>query len=286
MLARYLETEIDAVHAGEARHIWSRGVDQGQLCECGRPFDRCGFWSRVLDEAYSGAADRARNDLAALIPQIDRLRHIPSNVMSMIGSRRPSEALQTYGDRLTPLYEAIHRVSGAALVIDSSKDPSYLVALRATQRVDVKVVHLVRDSRAVAYSWTRQKLRPEIHWDKQFMSTLPPKKSARRWMEDNTAVELFGLFGTNMTRVRYEDFATHPGRCLDGLIDELALRRSPAFTRDGARHSFSGNPMRFDVMPVSISLDNAWTSGLSSADRRWVSILTAPLLLKYGYPLS
>lgn len=282
VLARYLETVLDAVHVGELRYVWDRGVDDAQLCECGRPFGDCPFWSRVLRRAYPEGVRGARQTMAGLGPRVDRMRHLPSNAAVARGVRG-SATVQAYGECLAPLYAAAAEQAGSTLVIDSSKDPSYLFALRATGRVDLQVLHLVRDSRAVAHSWTRRKRRPEVHWTEQLMNVLPPTRSARTWLEYNVAVEAFGLLGPRPTRVRYEDFVDDPEACVAGVLHtmDLPARHDAGPSR---RHSFSGNPMRFDRAPLRISRDDAWTQEISGRDRCKVSMITWPLLLRYGYP--
>ncbi len=282
VLARCLESALDAVHVGELRYVWDRGVDDSQLCECGRPFGDCAFWTDVLRRAYPEGAHAARLRVAELTPHVDRLRHIPANSAVARGLRR-SEHVRSYGDCLVPLYDAIAAQSGSSLVIDSSKDPSYLFALRATGRIELQVLHLVRDSRAVAHSWTRRKRRPEIHWAEQMMKVLPPARSARTWLEHNAAIEAYGVLGPQPVRVRYEDFADDPETCVARVVRTLDLPRRSG-RAPAERHSFSGNPMRFDHAPLRVSRDDAWTRGISDQDRRTVSLITWPLLLKYGYP--
>ena len=48
-------------------------------------------------------------------------------------------------------------------------------------------------------------------------------------------------------------------------------------------HSISGNPDRLRTGPVEIRLDDEWRTGMSRADHRFVTALTWPLLLRYGY---
>ena len=52
-----------------------------------------------------------------------------------------------------------HRVPGSSWM--RSKDLSHVCILRREPCVDIRLVHLVRDSRGVAYSWTRPHRRPE-----------------------------------------------------------------------------------------------------------------------------
>src|ERR1022692_3637443 len=69
--------------------------------------------------------------------------------------------LDEYISYYARLYAAIIKVSGCELVVDSSKHPSLAHCLRWLPDVDLRVLHLVRDSRAVAYSWSRQVRRPD-----------------------------------------------------------------------------------------------------------------------------
>ena len=45
--------------------------------------------------------------------------------------------------------------------MDASKHASLAFCLRTEPAIDLRVMHLVRDPRAVAYSWTRPLKRPE-----------------------------------------------------------------------------------------------------------------------------
>ena len=64
--------------------------------------------------------------------------------------------LARYEAYLVPLYRAIAEVGGARVVVDSSKLPSHAAILRRLDPIDLRMIHLVRDSRGVAYSWQKQ----------------------------------------------------------------------------------------------------------------------------------
>lgn len=55
------------------------------------------------------------------------------------------------------LYAAAAEVTGARLLIDSSKRPSDAALLRLLPDVEPFYLQLVRDPRAVAFSWQRRK---------------------------------------------------------------------------------------------------------------------------------
>ena len=69
-----------------------------------------------------------------------------------------------YLDALQRVLHSVDRVTGGQVIVDSSKYATDCALLTRLPRVSVHAIHLVRDSRAVAYSWQRKKARPEIHW--------------------------------------------------------------------------------------------------------------------------
>lgn len=284
LVARYLNDLSSGVHVGELRYLWQRGVLENELCECGVPFDRCEFWTPTLAEAYGHELKAVAEELRALSPSVDRIRRVPQ-ALTRTGTRY-RQRIRRYGELVRPLYDTIARVTGTDVVIDSSKDPSYLYLLAALEGLRVEPVHLVRDPRAVAYSWTRSRRRPEIHWAEQYMRTIRPRRAALIWLEYNTAIELFMARHRSSARLRYEDFAAAPDKTIRDAC--RAARVSTAATGDNAAtgHSVSGNPVRFQRGPLVVRPDNEWEEALPVKAQRTVTALTLPLLARYGYRVN
>jgi sulfotransferase family protein len=282
LVAQSLAQSTRSVHAGEVRYIWQRGVTENHLCECGVPFDRCEFWSEVVSAAYGSELASVSAEVSALSNDVDRIRRIPQALAKTGPDYR--ERTRRYGDLVTPLYDAIAAVSGAELVIDSSKDPSYLYLLSVLSGLDVAPVHLVRDPRAVAYSWTRRRRRPEIHWEERYMRTIPPRRAALIWLAYNSAIEVYVKRLQAGPRVRYEDFSNDP----DATIREICRAVDVPTTTSPAAgsttgHSLSGNPMRFARGPVVVRADDEWKQRLPIPEQRVVTALALPLMRRYGY---
>ena len=53
----------------------------------------------------------------------------------------------------------------------------------------------------------------------------------------------------------------------------------------GANHTPSGNPNRFWSGPVRLHLDDEWAHRMRLRDKTLVTLLTLPLLVRYGYPV-
>ena len=174
------------------------------------------------------------------------------------------------------------------MIVDSSKRFSYAVLLSLLPFVDLRVVHLVRDSRAVAYSWARST--ESIAAGRTLVSRLSPTYQSRVWTLQNY---LYGFLArvAPLARLRYEDFVTDPafhlGETLMGVgFDDEAGSLPAVQGREislSADHMVSGNPGRFRTGHIELRPDEEWKFKMRGADKHVVTALTAPLLLKYGY---
>jgi hypothetical protein len=194
-------------------------------------------------------------------------------------------------DAIGNLYAAIRDISGRQVVVDSSKLATYLTMLAHVPSLDVHVVHLVRDPRAVAHSW----LRPQVA-DPDGRSSMPrfgAVKSAVLWLILNGSVEWVARrMSLPYVRVRYEDLVRDPARIVgqlrSGVLGHVGPRlseaRRPAETGVDLNvvHSISGNPLRFQRGRVPIVEDAAW-KGDSRGRRALVAAITFPLRWRYGY---
>ncbi len=108
---------------GEVVHLWERGVRDDRLCGCGERFSRCPFWLQVGDLAFGGWRRADADDMHRLQRQVDRTRKIPAAVRSRAEGTHV-QAMREYSDRFAAVYAAAAQVSGASVVIDSSKHAS------------------------------------------------------------------------------------------------------------------------------------------------------------------
>lgn len=285
--------------AGEIVHLWQRGVAENERCGCGLDFSACDFWKQVGKEAFGGWDKIDTGQIGRLKDTVDRTRQIPR--LSQRNSRSGfASELAEYSGFYLRVYRAIADVSGCGALVDSSKHASLAFCLSRRQEIDLRVIHVVRDSRAVAYSWTTTVARPEASGSVQqspgsYMTTYSPAKAAGHWNAQNAALQWLARRGTPVLRVRYEDLVAATEQTLRraatfaGLpAGELTL---PFLHDDGdepyaeltTAHTASGNPMRFTTGRLPIRGDERWRSAMPDEQRRVVTALTFPLLRRYGY---
>ena len=280
--------EVEGVTAlGEVMHLWDRGLVRRELCACGEPLLDCPFWTEVGDAAFGGwdQVDPAR--LAYLKERVDRATRVPAVALGR--PRALAREVDEYAAHYARLYQAAAALTGGVL-IDSSKQVSLAWCLQTRADVDLRVVHCVRDSRGVAYSWSKEVQRPEAVDDEYGRM---PRYSARTvsslWLLHNAEIEALRR-RVPVHRVRYEDFVRDPAATTREILD-LAEVDAPighvdgGTVRLGASHSCAGNPMRFRTGEIPVVPDESWRRASVSHQTQVVTALTAPLLARYRYPL-
>lgn len=280
-------------HGGELCYLWNRGVRLDALCGCGVPFSQCPIWTEVM-------ADQA---VASFVDSQGRLERFPRagnrRLPLVMASSKLSSAIIAdaahYADQLRALYAAIARVSGSRVIVDSSKAPSHVFVLARMKGIDLRVVHLVRDPRAVAHSWHRSVMRGDVGRDRpREMTRTSIARGALKWAYSNAMIDAATrrIAGERLMRVRYEDFVSDPLGISTRIATFAGADASELpFSTDSdiilePTHTVWGNPNRLRTGPVRLRADDEWRSAMSLGDHLVVTTLSWPLLLRYGYSLA
>ena len=277
ILDRLLGQSPDVVSVGEFRSFWSR-FPGGRPCSCGEPLQSCPFWSAVVRRAF-GSVEKLPAAAVWRTHVWFRRLYFPFLILPI---KLPA-FLRRFGDAQFRLLAAVREESGAGFIVDSSKTAARGALLASLPGVRLHTIHIVRDSRAVAFSWRRPTVRG------QPMGTRSLARSAFHWLRGNVAPFLLRFRSSEYVRVRYEDLVAQPGRFVESYLRRLNL--APADLGPGPEfelatgHLAGGNPIRFEAGPVRIAEDDEWKEKMSRRDVLALTLLTWPLLLKFGYPL-
>ncbi len=283
ILGRLLGELPGAVHVGEMDHLTRAFSHASIRCGCRETVSECGFWQAITEQAFGrlSAADIAalRETRAAY-----RLRTLPRLLLPRTAAQ--TRRLGELSAALGSLYAAVRETSGASVIVDGSKDPLYLYLLSQVPGINLHVVHLIRDSRAVAFSYRRFKKDPASFSNPGQLTRLPAWQTALQW----SAVTMFLNAWRNPRPLllRYEDFVTDPAGAVARVWEltgqprlPLDFLSVPTVTLTPG-HTVAGNPDRFQS-DVRIKPDAEWQTQMPPLDRAVVTALTFPLLLRYGY---
>jgi hypothetical protein len=187
------------------------------------------------------------------------------------------------------LVKSVGEVMAKPVVVDSSKVALRLKYLLRNPGLNVSVVHLIRDGRAVALTYMDQRqfgggMTPIPSTDGRCID-VPMEEAARRWRRSNEEAEcvLARLDPSRWSRVRYEDYAAEPRRVLEELFEFLGLDPAQAtlnFRSDGVH--VIGNVMRLDTSR-EITVDDRWRRVLTVDQLAAFDRAAGRLNRRYGY---
>ena len=261
--------------AGEMRLAWDAGQLDTRLCGCGETLAACPIWSRVLPD----------------LPGMPSGRRYPEShdMWVRLATGLPCRPPSAVAEAVAARYRRLVEVTGARVVVDSSKKPLYAWLLGSLPGIDLYLFHMVRDPRGVAYSWQKRKQQPGKGAGSA-MRRYGAVGSSVRWDLRNAVVERqWSGNPERYRRVRYEDLMAAPRDALADVAAWLGEEFTPdPFVRADTvllrpNHTVWGNPSRFRVGEVQLRSDDTWTRKLSRSQRRTVEWITWPLLRRYGY---
>jgi Sulfotransferase family len=262
---------------------WNLGPGR-PTCGCGAALPECDQWAAVLKEAFGGMDQ-------SFVAHMLRLRFEESfraNIIKLAtssGTRELHQRLARNIEELERLFRAIQKLFKSAVIVDSSKQPLYLHLLQSIDAIDLYVVHLVRDPRALAYAFLHRLVR------EGYVLHMTPLQTSAYWLRRNLAVELLTRPQRRLLRIRYEDLVANPRQTILKIVDFTGETFSDSlFDNENAvmlcpLHTVAGNPNRFITGRVQIRGNEEWTLHMKRRHRTIVTAATWPLLIKYGYPI-
>lgn len=294
VLASILGEVEGFVGAGELRWVWERGVVAGRPCGCGAAPLQCPVWAPVITRTLSGlgraAGSDAVADVVAAQHEVASWRHYARLLRTVDGDDRGWEALRLVREVTGSACTALATTTGARVLVDTSKRPADTAVLAGIPGVDLYVLHLVRDPRAVVHSWRRAK-EYTAGGRTSTIGTRGLAATVRRWTSNGLSAEALRLRlpASRWLFLRYEDFVARPRPAVERILTHLREPGPAPFTDDHTvvlrpNHIVAGNPSRFVTGPVEIRADDAWRRAMPRRDQRLVGLMTLPLALRYGYP--
>lgn len=270
---------------GELR-LWDTTILNHEHCGCGNKLLECKIWKEVFESAFG---DGLNSGMEAMLELRKKTRSRYLAFQGIPGTRKKFlRNLLTNLDVVRKIYTAIEKTTKCKVIVDSSKLPSYGLALKMLDTVELYVVHIVRDPRGAAYSWQKKVFLPKSG---RRMPIYAPVKSAFFWSLWNIEVSIFQKkLKEHYYLLRYEDLIAHPRKITKELMHFLGETNggSLEFFGDHAvtlkeNHTVSGNKMRFQTGLVPLKVDEEWRQKMTFRDKVIVSFLTWPWLLRYGY---
>ena len=293
LLERALGSAPGLVNVGELFDLFRRDMVHTERCGCGEPFATCPFWTGVAEHSFGDWSSERSAAVQQLRDHLAKQRQMPRLLaMPMAGDAFRAEVAR-YGEIYATLYKGIATQAGVSHIVDASKWPAQALVL-SRAGIDVRLIHLVRDVRGVAYSLSKQGVRRPQALDgtgEQIMQNKRPAAAAAKWAQRQIDVEVMRGCGLPIMRVRYDDFVRNPRHITEQVMNWLGLPYQPADLDHlgeghmalGPSHGIAGNPSRANNGEIKLRPDEAWRDKMSPRDYLLVTTIGFPFILRYGW---
>lgn len=286
LLSLLLSQSDETFNVGQVRDLPQAFV-AGERCSCGEPITRCGFWGEVLTRVYGAEPEAARAAAQRAGAAFKRFRGaIDPRALWDDGSAAAELARSHEGvlDEMARRYRACAAVSGARVLVDSSKSPEVALLLGALPDADLRVLNLVRDPRAVACSWEKK------HGDLGRVA-----HQCRAWRDRQRQLAAFGRrHPDRFMKVTYEAFVARPRATVESILRWAGLDHGLDFFRGEDRATLSWarqhlfppvNEAMLAERPTEVHIEprDAWRRTCSLKTRWLAARLTFPDNLLHGY---
>lgn len=272
-------------HVGELHFLWLNAAGKGSnnRCGCGTELTRCPVWSPILPlRRPTGMTAAAYADaVAGRQRACVRTRHTWRVLRRGLHCAR----IREHAALMTAVYRAVADQMNARVIVDTTKIGGEAALLAHLPGVTPYYVHLVRDPRAVARSWSRVK---------DYAFALPAWKSTAYWHGFNLASQaITRSYPQRSMFLKYEDFIADPAAAVDAALRLCGARPNASPRPNPVRghvvdlavnHTVTGNPDRFRSGPTVIrDTDDEWRAGLPAHAKLTAAAVAWPLLRRYGY---
>ena len=186
-----------------------------------------------------------------------------------MGKREPLKNLTEWIENNEKIYKEVFKKSGAEIIVDSSKHLGRIELLVKSKNIKPIIIHLVRDGRAVSWSYIKRGRKALPYMWKWFASSLKIEILKRRDKFDY-------IF------VRYEDLAREPEETIQKILSGIGLEYEEGMLqfRDFIHHEIGGNKMRHKS-DSTIKEDIEWKQKMSKKYKILFNLLFGWLNLYY-----
>jgi hypothetical protein len=271
--------------AGELTNLSRRVWPNNEYCACGSAVQQCPFWSRVADRFLGKFGQDAFTTYARLQKWHERLDNVGRAPLGIGPAAR-----HDYKQFTVSLFSIIAEESGKPVIMDSSKLPGRATALMEMRDLDLRLIHLVRDGRAVAWSMSKRYEEDRKSGLERTLPGRPISRTALRWSVVNIGAEwVTSRAGRDRAaRLRYETFVTEPVQELQRVGEVLGVDVQCLITKIEAGGAFTpghvvaGSRWRMSG-PLRLQLDQEWRKLMPERQQQVFQLISGWLQRRYGY---
>ena len=256
--------------------------NDSKICSCQNVLVNCEFWSAVVNDWFSKVEEDNTASGFKRWSKFEGVFSFRSWFKMYFGIGEKDAEFKKYQKSTSEFLRAVQQHSKKEVLVDISKNPLRAWALEKNPDIDLRMVQLVRDGRAVTWSLKRTAERQN--------RKRPTWRAAMFWALINRMTNLVRSKVEHKTLVRYEDFIENPRKILN-QIGEMAeidftdiinkIENNDDFTIE---HVMAGNGIRkADTIKFETTKTDGWIKKLKPSSKTLFKILSYNSLRKFNY---
>ncbi len=235
------------------------------------------FWEAVRNAYLAQVGLPDYSQIAAVQGKFESYTNFPKVVLGLYSS----EDMMVYCRHVRELLQAVRSVSGAEVIVDTSKRMGRAWMLSRCLDEPVRIIHLVRDPRGTLWSFMKRGIEQKAK---------SPVRALLHYSVKNAMSSVVSLIlpKESVLRVRYEDLVQSPKTELERLGEFVGLDFSQTVSELEEHQPIpvpfllDGNRIR-KRSTIQLTPDEEWKKGLAPAYRALALGITVPFSLAYGY---
>lgn len=253
-----------------------------KICSCQALLINCEFWSAVMNDWISKIEDDDIDSGLKRWRDVEGVFSLKSWVKMFFGIGRNSEDFKKYLASTTEFYRIVQQHSKKEILVDISKNPLRAWALEKNPAIDLRMVHLVRDGRAVTWSLKRTAERQN--------RKRPTWRAALFWVIINRMTSFVRTKVKHKTLIRYEDLIAEPDVILkkiglmSGIDFSIIIKKIKSNEDFRIEHIMAGNGIRKgNSIKFQATNLKSWMTKLKPGTKNLFKFLSFNSLRKFNY---
>ena len=273
--------------AGELQNL-GRALANNEYCSCGDKIKDCSFWSKVYSNWIDSTQEVQFNSAMTRIRKVENLKSPLAWIKMLLNYPGQSKVLEEYFKDSYLFFNAITTSMDQKVITDISKNPLRALGLLKKAHLDLRLIHLVRDGRALAWSlFNVHEVNKKLGVEKE-LKPRPIWRTAAFWLIINWQSNLVRKRSGKVVIMKYEELTKNPEkslRKLESIIDldlQPIIRNIQEETPLPIAHVMSGNKLRMSKS-IKLRYNDDWRRQMAINDQKKFYNMTRRTMSSFGY---